>query len=150
MALFLICSKFNRIYQSKYDFMGKEYIFELEMQVRDYECDLQGIVNNAVYQNYLEHNRHAYMKRVGLGFSELHAQGIDAVVIKTLLSYKRSLYPGDSFLVRLNWYKKGHMRLVFEQEIYKKEDMTLCLHAETTCAILQDGRPVPATLFDHL
>ncbi|NLI24182.1 MAG: acyl-CoA thioesterase, partial [Bacteroidales bacterium] len=31
------------------------YYFELEMEVRDYECDIQGIVNNAVYMNYLEH-----------------------------------------------------------------------------------------------
>ena len=27
------------------------YIFSLEMEVRDYECDLQGIVNNANYQH---------------------------------------------------------------------------------------------------
>ena len=30
-----------------------QYIYELEMKVRDYECDLQGIVNNANYQHYL-------------------------------------------------------------------------------------------------
>ena len=35
---------------------GKPY--ELAFSVRDYECDLQGIVNNAVYQNYYEHPRH--------------------------------------------------------------------------------------------
>jgi acyl-CoA thioester hydrolase len=36
-------------------------VFSLEMKVRDYECDMQGIVNNAVYQNYLEWARHEYL-----------------------------------------------------------------------------------------
>jgi len=31
-----------------------DYQFKVDFEVRDYECDLQGIVNNAVYQNYLE------------------------------------------------------------------------------------------------
>ena len=41
------------------------YIYELEMKVRDYECDLQGIVNNANYQHYLEHTRHEFLTSVG-------------------------------------------------------------------------------------
>ena len=33
----------------------KDYIFVEKFKVRDYECDLQGIVNNANYQHYTEH-----------------------------------------------------------------------------------------------
>lgn len=44
------------------------YIYELEMKVRDYECDLQGIVNNANYQHYLEHTRHEFLTSVGVSF----------------------------------------------------------------------------------
>ena len=46
------------------------YIFELEMQVRDYECDMEGIVNNANYQHYLEHTRHEFLAASGIPFIE--------------------------------------------------------------------------------
>ena len=42
-----------------------KYIYELPFKVRDYECDLQGIVNNANYQHYLEHTRHEFLTSVG-------------------------------------------------------------------------------------
>ena len=58
------------------------YSFKLEFEVRDYECDLSGIVNNAVYQNYLEHTRHAFLKSRGLDFAALEDQGITLVVIR--------------------------------------------------------------------
>ena len=48
----------------------KGHHFEIELQVRDYECDIQGIVNNAVYQNYLEHCRHKFLNSVGLDFTQ--------------------------------------------------------------------------------
>ena len=50
------------------------YIYELEMKVRDYECDLQGIVNNANYQHYLEHTRHEFLTSVGISFAALHGR----------------------------------------------------------------------------
>ena len=40
-----------------------DYKFTHEMKVRDYECDLQGIVNNANYQPFMEHSRH-YIKNI--------------------------------------------------------------------------------------
>ena len=54
-----------------------EYIFELEMQVRDYECDMEGIVNNAIYQHYLEHTRHEFLASSGISFIEMHERGVD-------------------------------------------------------------------------
>lgn len=59
----------------------KDYIFEEKFKVRDYECDLQGIVNNANYQHYTEHARHEFLLSRGISFAELHDKGIDAVEI---------------------------------------------------------------------
>ena len=51
--------------------MEKKYCFELEMKVRDYECDMQGIVNNANYQHYLEHARHEFLQSTGTAFVDM-------------------------------------------------------------------------------
>ena len=81
--------------------------FTTELQVRDYECDLQGIVNNAVYQHYLEHARHEYLNSRGLDFSELTALGVIIVVIRAELDYKQALRPGDRFSVSVSVKKLG-------------------------------------------
>ena len=49
----------------------KEPSYELIMKVRDYECDLQGIVNNANYQHYLEQTRHEFLLSIGLSFGDM-------------------------------------------------------------------------------
>lgn len=67
-----------------------EYIFELEMQVRDYECDMEGIVNNAIYQHYLEHTRHEFLASSGISFIEMHERGVDPVVNRIEINYKNT------------------------------------------------------------
>jgi acyl-CoA thioester hydrolase len=93
--------------------------FSLPLSVRDYECDFQGIVNNAIYLNYLEHTRHEYAKAVGLDVVDLAKKGINIVVIRTEIDYKGSLRSGDTFVVSLNVSRLSRVRFVFEQEIYR-------------------------------
>lgn len=124
----------------------KEYDFELELQVRDYECDIQGIVNNSVYQNYLEHCRHKFLHEAGLDFAQLHNDGIDAVVIRAELDYKIPLKPADDFLVRLKMGKHGRLRIVFLQQIIRKSDEKLIVDAKIFTVLTRNGRPVSPDL----
>lgn len=127
----------------------KDHHFELELQVRDYECDIQGIVNNAVYQNYLEHCRHKFLNHVGLDFAQLHNDGIDAVVIKAELDYKFPLRPGDDFLIRLKMEKQGRLRIIFNQQVIRKSDEKLMVNAKITAVLTRAGRPMfPEILVD--
>lgn len=123
--------------------------FELEMQVRDYECDIQGIVNNAVYQNYLEHCRHKFLNSIGLDFNQLHADGIDGVVIRAELDYKFPLLPGDVFYVRLKVKKQGKLRIMFDQQIVRKSDEKLMVNARITTVLTKNKRPVSPGVFEE-
>ena len=86
--------------------MEKKYCFELEMKVRDYECDMQGIVNNANYQHYLEHARHEFLQSTGTAFVDMREQGIEPGVCRIEIDYKTSLKSQDWFIVSYFYGKK--------------------------------------------
>ncbi|NIQ94479.1 MAG: acyl-CoA thioesterase [Desulfuromonadales bacterium] len=122
--------------------------FCLDFQVRDYECDMQGVVNNAVYQNYLEHTRHEYLKSLGLDFAELTRQGLHLMVIRAELDYRRSLRSGDRFRVGLRMERLSPLRVVIYQRIVLVGDEAPVLEAKIiAAAISEKGRPkMPAPI----
>ena len=115
------------------------YIFSLEMEVRDYECDLQGIVNNANYQHYTEHTRHEFLRSHGVSFAELHARGIDAVVARMQLQFKTPLRSTDRFVSRLALRKEG-IKYVFQQDIFRLPDERPVLKSTVEAVCLVDGK----------
>ncbi len=124
-----------------------QYIYSLLFQVRDYECDLQGIVNNANYQHYTEHTRHQFLLSKGVSFADLHARGIDAVVARMQLQFKRPLHSGDEFVSRLALEKQG-IKYVFYQDIFLRQpdersgeaSEVLVFKSVVDCVCLIDGR----------
>lgn len=127
----------------------EKYIYELTMKVRDYECDLQGIVNNANYQHYLEHTRHEFLTATGLNFAKLHDEGVDPVVARINMAFKTPLKSGDEFVCKLYMRKEG-IKYVFYQDIFRKSDNKVSVKAvvETVCVV--NGRLNSSTLFDHV
>ncbi|MBE6287987.1 MAG: acyl-CoA thioesterase [Mediterranea massiliensis] len=119
--------------------MKDKYIYELTLKVRDYECDLQGIVNNANYQHYLEHTRHEFLCSKGISFAELHQKGIDPVVARISMSFKTPLSSGDEYVSKLNLKKEG-IKYVFYQDIFRKSDGKLSLRGVVETVFLVNGR----------
>ena len=116
-----------------------EYQHELTLKVRDYECDLQGIVNNANYQHYLEHARHEFLLSLGISFAKLHEHGIDPVVARINMAFKTPLKSGDQYTCCLNLKKEG-IKYVFYQEIFRTADRKLVVKAVVETVFLVNGR----------
>ena len=116
-----------------------EYIFETKMMVRDYECDIEGIVNNANYLHYIEHTRHLFLKERGLSFAEMHNKGIDAVVARINMQFKVPLRCDDEFYSRLSLKKEG-IKYIFYQQINRASDNKLCFRANVELVCLVNGK----------
>lgn len=125
-----------------------EYIFETRMMVRDYECDIEGIVNNANYLHYAEHTRHLFLKSCGLSFAGMHRKGIDAVVARMNLQYKVPLRCDDEFVSRLALKKEG-LRYVFFQDIFRASDNKLCFRGVIDIVCMVNGKLAVSSEYDE-
>ena len=120
-----------------------KHMFSLSFEVRDYECDMEGIVNNAVYQNYLEHARHSFLRSEGINFAELTRSGVHPVVVRAELDYLRPLQSGDAFSVGINVVRVSRLKFAFLQDIHRKPDGEHILRARIIAAFVSDaGRPL--------
>ena len=125
------------------------YIFETQMEVRDYECDIEGIVNNANYLHYIEHTRHLFLRSLGVSFADMHDRGSDAVVVRMNLQYKVPLRCDDLFDSRLALHKEG-IRYVFDQDIFRASDGKLAFRAKVELVCLVDGKLAAHSEYDNV
>ena len=127
----------------------KDYCFQLDFKVRDYECDLMGVVNNSIYLRYMEHTRHEYLETFGENIDALHAKGIDAFVARVDIKYKTSLRSGNRFLSCLNMKREG-IKLIFEQDIYRMPDGVLAATGRVETVLVENGKLTRGEFFDNL
>jgi acyl-CoA thioester hydrolase len=121
--------------------------FETKMKVRDYECDSQGVVNNANYLHYFEATRHEFMEACGLRLCDLTQNNIFPVVRNVSVSYKSSLRGSDSFMSRVA-IERETIKYFFKQEIYRLPEKTLCAKATIEVVTIINGKVTAPTMFD--
>lgn len=121
--------------------------FENKMKVRDYECDSQGVVNNAIYLHYFEATRHELMEKCGLRLRDLTEANVLPVVRNVNISYKSSLRGSEEFICSVDIERKG-LRYLFHQQIIRIPDNTLCADAIIEVVCLMDGKVGKPDMFD--
>ena len=119
---------------------NNDYIYTLEIAVRDYELDSEGIVNNAIYLHYLELTRHEFCRWAGYSFKEMSADGIVPVLNRVEIDYKTPLRSGDVMLSSL-WIERVGARFIFYQDICKKGTGERVVSAAVTIVCMEkNGR----------
>ena len=121
----------------------REPHFEITMEVRDHELDRFGVVNNAVYQNYLEHARHAFLASRGISLTHLLEEKFRPVITRIDLEYLLPLQSGDSFSVQLWLTRLTRVKFQFFQQIQKIPSMHSTTRAHVIGTFLgPNDRPV--------
>ena len=128
---------------------AREYVYKLRLRVRDYECDIEGVVNNANYQHYLECGRNEFMRHIGLDYRECTASDYLFMVSRIEMRFKTPLHGGEDFEVCLNVRREG-VRYLFEQDIVRLSDGRKAVEAEVEVICLHGGRIAKETPYDKV
>jgi acyl-CoA thioester hydrolase len=96
--------------------------FSTELSVRFSETDAQGIANNAVYLNWFEVARVAYLARFPGGYRGLIEQGVEATTVETYVRYRAPARFDDRLRLHTRVSDVRGARFRFEYAIERVSD----------------------------
>lgn len=122
---------------------SNEESFIWDSEVRGYELDAQGILNNAHYLHYFDHVRIKHLYSKGVDWNEWHNDGFDILLAHVDMAIKASLIAHDAFYITSRIERAGKIKILFKQQIYRKSDDKLVADATNTvvCVSTKTKRP---------
>ncbi|CAL5056726.1 unnamed protein product [Urochloa decumbens] len=120
---------------------GDKY-FPVEMTVRDCELDQYGVVNNAVYADYIEKAREEVASRLGISRCSIASTGKAMALSELKLNYFAPLKRGARFVVKVRVVQIKGARMFVEHLVETLPERKLVLEATATVVCLnKDYRP---------
>lgn len=100
-------------------------------EVRDHECDIQGVVNNAHYLHYFEHARHTFLKQHEIHFDRLAQDNIYLMVKNSQIEYFKPLKAHDEFYITVKFRQHSRLLAEFSHEARLANDNSLISQVKT-------------------
>jgi acyl-CoA thioester hydrolase len=120
-------------------------IYRCTLEVRGYELDSFGHVNNSVYLNYLEHARWKMLNQEGITLEQITREKLWPVIAAIEIKYIKPAFMGDTLEVRTQIVEYSKARFQFDQQIYKLSEHREMLVASAkvhSVVVNETGRPV--------
>lgn len=120
------------------------------LQVRSYEIDSLGHVNNAVYMNYFELARIDYFKQIGFDLRGMFKTGYTFVLAESHVKFRLPSFIDETLMIESE-LKIEKIRLRFEQTI-RRESSIVATGDNMLVTLDTRGRPCtpPAGLVESL
>ncbi len=117
-------------------------IFSCELDVRGYELDSYGHVNNAVYLNYAEYARWCMIKEVAGSMDYFKNHGVAPVVARVEIDYKRPCFMGERLTIQTRLLEHKKKISVFEHTVLKPDGVIATRILATLVVVNAEGRAV--------
>ena len=112
---------------------------EIDIEVRYYETDGQGIVHHANYFQYFELARVKMLKEKGYDYAELERQGIFLVVHEIGCRYLRPAQFGDTLRVKTTVTRATAARIDHAYQVLRTSDGLELAAGQSTVACVDRG-----------
>ena len=129
--------------------------FSTDLRVRFSETDAQGIANNAVYLNWFEVARVAYLARFPGGYRGLIERGVEAATVESHVRYRAPCRFDDLLRIHARVSELRGARFRFEYAIERVSEPALAVadgwtaHATVDAATFRPVR-IPTWLLDAI
>ncbi|XP_047958685.1 acyl-acyl carrier protein thioesterase ATL3, chloroplastic-like [Salvia hispanica] len=118
---------------------GMSWFFELEQEVREYELDQFGVVNNAIYSNLCEYATYKLLHEIGFDAD------IKLAVSDATIKYISPLKRKDRYMLKVRLYDYSTTRFFFEEQVLRLPDHKPIVWGTATL-ILLDKRLRPTQI----
>ena len=117
-------------------------VTDVEVQVRYAETDQMGIAHHANYLIWCELARTHHMRKLGVSYRELEAQGVRLPVVEAHLRYRAPARYDDVLQVRCWVRETSSRRVIFGYAVVRRVDERLLATAQTALIAVDSSHAV--------
>jgi acyl-CoA thioester hydrolase len=115
--------------------------YRCTIEVRGYEIDSFGHVNNSVYLNYMEHARWKMLNEEGITLHQITQEKQWPVIQSIEIQYLKPSFSGDSLDITTRITEASRVRFQLEQVIHRG-DSAIAKALVNSVVINEAGRPI--------